>query len=139
MSRGTLDTARYILHFSYEALTLFGKSFQYFSDIQYKSTSQSEPHSASTMVWALLDFARRYSRNRCFFLFLRLLRCFSSPGSPPYVMDSRMDDTGLPYRVSPFRNPRMITGMCPSPRLIAAYHVFLRLSVPRHPPRALVT
>src|SRR5699024_7547162 len=27
-------------------------------------------------------FARRYLRNRCFFLFLRLLRCFSSPGSP---------------------------------------------------------
>ncbi len=26
-------------------------------------------------------FARRYSQNRCFFLFLRLLRCFSSPGS----------------------------------------------------------
>ena len=32
-------------------------------------------------------FARRYFRYRCFFLFLRLLRCFSSPGSPPYVMD----------------------------------------------------
>ena len=26
-------------------------------------------------------FARRYSGNRCFFLFLRVLRCFSSPGS----------------------------------------------------------
>ena len=32
-------------------------------------------------------FARRYSRYRCFFLFLRLLRCFSSPGSPPHLMD----------------------------------------------------
>ena len=27
------------------------------------------------------SFARRYLRNRCFFLFLRVLRCFSSPGS----------------------------------------------------------
>ena len=27
--------------------------------------------------------------------------------------------------------------ICSSPWLIAAYHVFLRLSVPRHPPRAL--
>ena len=36
-------------------------------------------------------FARRYSGNRCFFLFLRLLRCFSSPGSLPYVMYWRMD------------------------------------------------
>ena len=28
-------------------------------------------------------------------------------------------------------------GMCPSPRLIAAYHVLRRLPVPRHPPCAL--
>ena len=33
-------------------------------------------------------FARRYSRYRCFFLFLRLLRCFSSPGSRRNTMDS---------------------------------------------------
>ena len=47
-------------------------------------------------------FARRYLRNRCFFLFLRLLRCFSSPGSLPYVMYWRMDDRGLLCWVSPF-------------------------------------
>ena len=41
-------------------------------------------------------FARRYSGNRCFFLFLRVLRCFSSPGSLPYVMDWRMDDDKSP-------------------------------------------
>ena len=28
-------------------------------------------------------FARRYLRNHCCFLFLRVLRCFSSPGWPP--------------------------------------------------------
>ena len=50
-------------------------------------------------------FARRYSRNRCFFLFLRLLRCFSSPGSPPYPMDSDMDTWSLSMWVSPFRYP----------------------------------
>ena len=33
-------------------------------------------------------FARRYLRNHCYFLFLRLLRCFSSPGSPRMTMDS---------------------------------------------------
>ena len=52
-------------------------------------------------------FARRYSRNRCFFLFLRLLRCFSSPGSPPYVMDWRMDTGGMLQWVSPFRYLRI--------------------------------
>ena len=53
-------------------------------------------------------FARRYLRNRCFFLFLRLLRCFSSPGSPPYVMDWRMDTGGLLQWVSPFRYLRIV-------------------------------
>ena len=52
-------------------------------------------------------FARRYSRNRCFFLFLRLLRCFSSPGSLPCVMDSRMDTQVFPVWVSPFRHLRI--------------------------------
>ena len=51
------------------------------------------------------DFARRYFRDRFFFLFLRLLRCFSSPGSPPYVMDWRMDTGGLLLWVSPFGYP----------------------------------
>ena len=36
----------------------------------------------------LFHFARRYFGNRVFFLFLRLLRCFSSPGSLRIPMDS---------------------------------------------------
>ena len=52
-------------------------------------------------------FARRYSRNRFFFLFLRLLRCFSSPGSPCTPMDSVHSDGGLLRRVSPFRYLRI--------------------------------
>ena len=53
-------------------------------------------------------FARRYSRNRSFFLFLRVLRCFSSPGSLPCTMDSCTDDRGMLCRVSPFRHPRIV-------------------------------
>ena len=53
-------------------------------------------------------FARRYSRNRCFFLFLRLLRCFSSPGSLRMAMDSPYGDRSLSGRVSPFRHPRLV-------------------------------
>ena len=52
-------------------------------------------------------FARRYFGNHFCFLFLRLLRCFSSPGSLPYVMDWRMDDWSFSSRVSPFRHPRL--------------------------------
>ena len=53
-------------------------------------------------------FARRYFGNHGCFLFLRLLRCFSSPGSPPYVMDWRMDTGGLLQWVSPFRYLRIV-------------------------------
>ena len=79
-------------------------------------------------------FARRYWGNRCYFLFLRVLRCFSSPGSLPHTMDSCTDafTGGFPHSE--------IFGsmdICSSPKLIAAYHVFHRLLVPRHPPYAL--
>ena len=69
-------------------------------------------------------FARRYLRNRCFFLFLRLLRCFSSPGSPPCVMDWRMDTCSLCMWVSPFRNLRVKRYLL----LTAAYRSLSRLS-----------
>ena len=69
-------------------------------------------------------FARRYFGNRCFFLFLRLLRCFSSAGSLPYVMYWRMDDWGLLSRVSPFRYLR-INGYLLLPE---AFRSLLRLS-----------
>ena len=45
-------------------------------------------------------FARRYSQNRVFFLFLRLLRCFSSPGLSPFRV-VRHDS----HWVAPFGDP----------------------------------
>ena len=47
-------------------------------------------------------FARRYSGNRCFFLLLRVLRCFSSPGSLVYTMNSCIRTWATPRWVSPF-------------------------------------
>ena len=41
------------------------------------------PESITTLGLASFPFARRYLGNRFFFLFLRLLRCFSSAGLPP--------------------------------------------------------
>ena len=70
-------------------------------------------------------FARRYLGNRqIFFLFLRLLRCFSSPGSLPYVMDWRMDDWSPSSRVSPFRHLRIKDYL----HLPAAFRSLSRLS-----------
>ena len=70
------------------------------------------------------DFARRYFRNRSFFLFLALLRWFSSGGSLCMTMDSSCSDGGSLRRVSPFRDPR-ITGYVLLP---VAYRSLSRLS-----------
>jgi hypothetical protein len=82
-------------------------------------------------------FARRYSGNHGCFLFLGVLRCFSSPRSPLLPMDSAADTpillgVGFPIQRSPDQS--LFSG---SPKLIAAYHVFHRLLAPRHPPYAL--
>ena len=58
-------------------------------------TLQSIPQQYYTAGLGSSDFARHYSRNHCCFLFLRVLRCFSSPGSPRIPMDSVCDNTIL--------------------------------------------
>ena len=71
-------------------------------------------------------FARHYLRNHSYFLFLRVLRCFSSPGSPTATQAVWRDRS---RRVSPFGHPR-VAGHLP---LTAA---FRSLSRPSSPPRA---
>ena len=79
-------------------------------------------------------FDRHYSGNRCFFLFLGVLRCFSSPRSPSLAGVHGLQPWGLPHSDISGSIP-----VCGSPELFAAYHVLLRLQKPRHPPFALVT
>ena len=87
------------------------------------------PARRSSLGYSL--FARHYSGNHYCFLFLPVLRCFSSRGwlSFEYYTFSIV---GLPIRRS-----RDIMLVCSFPWLIAAYHVLHRLSEPRHPPYAL--
>ena len=68
-------------------------------------------------------FARRYLGNRCFFLFLRVLRCFSSPGVPflAYVFSKECLEffqAGFPIRKSPdqclLAAPRGVSALAPS-------------------------
>ena len=101
MSRGTLDPASCLwiscTGFSPSVIGL-PRPFHYHTSHLLRSITPERTRSGL----GSFHFARRYFGNRCFFLFLRLLRCFSSPGSLPYVMDWRMDDRGLLCRVSPF-------------------------------------
>ena len=79
-------------------------------------------------------FDRLYWGTRSYFLFLRVMRCFSSPRSPHAQRDGGIAPAGLPHSEIPGS-----MGICPSPGLFAACHVLLRLREPRHPPCALVS
>ena len=83
-------------------------------------------------------FARHYFRNRCYFLFLWVLRCFSSPRSLPihYFTHVWIYSLFLLYEF-PHSDTHGSMDICSSPWLFAAYHVLLRLLVPRHSPYAL--
>ena len=110
--------------FAYGAFTLSGWLSQNHSAIRSTHLVQSVTPSCTHNGLGSSHFARRYSGNRCFFLFLRVLRCFSSPGSLHTPMYSVHDDGGLLRQVSPFRN-RWITGYLLLP---IAYRSLSRLS-----------
>ena len=67
-----------------------------------------------------------------YFLFLGVLRCFSSPGSPPRTAWIATKVAGLSHSEIPGSQ-----AICAYPGLVAAYHVLHRLDEPRHPPSAL--
>ena len=80
-------------------------------------------------------FARRYLRNTYLFLFLHLLRCFTSVGTHN---DTAVKVTGhYSSRVSSFRNFRIEGYKAPPRNLSQPDHVFHRFLEPRHPPYAL--
>ena len=73
-----------------------------------------------------------------FFLLLWVLRCFSSPRLPLYTLCIHVSVTGLFLPAGfPHSDSHGSLLICSSPWIFAAYHVLLRLSVPRHSPYAL--
>ena len=123
--------------FAYGAFTLSGWLSQNHSARIIESIMQSEPHGARTMVWALpRSLAATYGIDVS----------FSSSGyldvsvhRVPFhtlwigVWMTEVCSAGFPHSD--------ISGsmdICSSPKLFAAYHVFHRLLVPRHPPCALL-
>ena len=137
MSRSTWDTSRPAWNFAYRPFTVSGRSFQIlqlFLPVPHRgpATPCRKRHGLGCS-----PFARHYWGNHGCFLFLRILRCFTSPGVAfrPYEFrpeSSRFTGTGFPHsEISGSKH------VCRSPKLIAAYHVLLRLLVPRHSPCAL--
>ena len=95
VSRRTPDSARPLHGFTYGIVTLYDPSFKTVRLPCQVSYCGPYPAGISTRGLGFSDFARHYFRNRFYFLFLRVLRCFSSPGSPPAPMCSRQDNATL--------------------------------------------
>ena len=127
---------RAIPPFAYGAFTLSGRLSQNLSARLDGSLPRSEPRGARTPVWPLpISLAAT----------LEIDVSFSSSGYldvsvrrvPLHALWIRAWIHGLFPCGFPHSDIRGSMDMCSSPRLFAAYHVFLRLLVPRHPPCAL--
>ena len=122
--------------FAYGAFTLSGRLSQNRSARLIESITRSEPQNARALVWALpvplaatpgitvvfsssgyLDVSAHQVPLLTLWIGVRILEVCSS-GFPHSDISGSSD-------------------ICSSPKLFAAYHVFHRLLVPRHPPYAL--
>ena len=123
--------------FAYGAFTLCGAPFQKLPlTFARHAPTVLQPRVMHCYILGLgsCAFARHYLRNHFCFLFLRVMRCFSSPGSPRTWCGTGIAAGGLPHS-----EIRASVSICLYARLIAAYHVLLRLREPRHPSCALLS
>src|SRR6185295_14361648 len=127
----------------YRAVTVYGRSFQIVRLVDWLVTrrpcGQTGPTTPACKHTGLgcSAFARRYWRNHCCFLFLWVLRWFTSPRClrSAYVFSGGylgINQGGFPHSEIPGSKV-----VCTSPGLIAAYRVLHRLLAPRHSPYTL--
>ncbi len=132
MLRGTRVYNNCVVYvFAYKAVTFYGCPFQ--SNFANIKTSAQElhllpivPHNTNITTHASLhdiglgssQFAHHYYGNHIHFLFLALLRCFSSRRSLFYPIYSDKSFLVVPGRVSPFGNLRIKTYL-PAPRSLS--------------------
>ena len=123
--------------FAYGAFTLSGRLSQNLSARITESIMRSEPRCARTTVWPLsISLAAT----------LEIDVSFSSSGYldvsvhrvPFHTLWIGVWMTGVLPAGFPHSDICGSKIICISPQLFAAYHVFLRLLVPRHPPCALL-
>ena len=107
VSRKASPTPRYsgscypIKNYIYGDITLYVLPFQVIQLLFYIHVAVLQPRKCRNIFGlGSSHFARRYSGNHYYFLFLRLLRCFSSAGYPVFQLIGR---------VSPFGNLRIKT------------------------------
>ena len=125
-----------VFPFAYGAFTLSGRLSQNLSARINESIMRSEPHGARTMVWPLsISLAATLEIDVSFsssgYLDVSVHRV---PSVWLCIYHTVTEDYSAGFPHSDISGSKDI---CSSPKLFAAYHVFHRLLVPRHPPCAL--
>ena len=109
-------------YYVYGIITLYDRTFQFFPLLINSNIVVLQPrHCLNNTGLGCSPFARHYLGNHYYFLFLRLLRCFSSAGQP--LLRGEQSST---IRVAPFRNYRIINYL----HLPDTYRSLSRLSSP---------
>ena len=122
--------------FGYGAFTLYGRLSQNRSPILRLTYDSPQPRRARTPVWALsLSLAATQEIDVSFFSSGYL--DVSVPRVPSAHLWIQCTVTEVCSAGFPHSDICGSVNICFSPQLFAAYHVFHRLSVPRHPPCAL--
>ena len=127
MSGATQDTIRSARDFNYGTVTLYGYPFQGIRLSVAPHIIVLQPQRDKSLWFGLIRFRSPLLTESILFLFLRLLRCFTSPrvALPSlYIQLGVIPHYG--YWVSPFGNPR-IKACLPLPE---AYRSLLRPSSP---------
>ena len=125
-----------IFPFAYGAFTLSGRLSQNLSARIDESIMRSEPRNARIPVWALpISLAATFGIDVSFsssgYLDVSVHRV---PSAWLWIHHAVTEVSSARF---PHSDTRGSLDICSSPRLFAAYHVFHRLLVPRHPPCAL--
>ena len=124
--------------FAYGAFTLSGRLSQNRSAKLVESIPRSEPQHARTLVWALpVSLAATPGIDVSFFSSGYLdVSVHQVPSAQLWIHCTVTEGCSAGFPHSDISGSKDI---CSSPKLFAAYHVFHRLLVPRHPPYALIS
>ena len=123
----TQDTIRFVLTFDYGIITLYDYIFQCICLVIAFHIMVLQPHRNKFLWFGLIRVRSPLLTESILFLFLRILRCFTSPRIALIILCIRIIATpNYRCRVSPFGNLR-IKACVPLPE---AYRSLLRPSSP---------
>ena len=135
MCRITQELPRASPDFGYGGFTLFAGAFHLLV-LSFEVPHRGPTTPGASSRFGLFRFRSPLLTESILFLFLRLLRCFTSAGFACFSLPSIAGFGKRRWRINTIRLPHSeISGskrICRSPKLIAAYHVLLRLLAPRH-------